>query len=198
MATILKIKGGNVMVDIETLGNGKDAAIVSIGAARFSLRGDGPDETFLTNIDFADAMKFGRVDGNTLKWWFQQSRAAQDGIMNNPNAPPVTLERALIDFRTFYGKSKQLWSHATFDAVILEYAYRRRAMTQPWHYRETKDIRTLNFIHNMVCGKKGTTRSRADTSVAHSALDDAVYQVAYVQDMWKAMMAVRDKANGGI
>lgn len=194
MAKILKITGNQVMVDIETLGNGKDAAIVSIGAAKFSLRGDGPDDTFLTNIDFADAMRFGRIDGSTLEWWFRQSREAQDSIMNNPKAPPVSLERALIDFRTFYGNSKQLWSHATFDAVILEHAYRRKQMTQPWHFRETKDIRTLNFIHNMIAGKKGTTKSRADTSVTHSALDDAIYQVEYVQEMWKAMMAVRDKA----
>ena len=196
MNNLLQITGSNVMVDIETLGNGKDAAIVSIGAAKFSLRGSGIDKTFITNVAFADAMRYGRVDGNTLLWWFQQSREAQDSIMNNPNVPATSLEQALINFRTFYGKSKQLWSHATFDAVILENAYRRLNMTQPWHYREVKDIRTLNFMHNRLCGVKGTKTTRPDDSIVHSALTDAVYQVKYVQEMWQDMMKL--KANGGI
>ena len=68
----------HVMVDLETMGTGSYAAIVSIGAVKFY-----PDEpfdpataeSFYAVISLASAMKAGlRVDADTVMWWPRSSR----------------------------------------------------------------------------------------------------------------------------
>lgn len=172
-----------VMVDIETLGNGATPAIVSIGAAKFSLTGEGHSETFYANIHFDDALKYGDATGSALMWWFVQSEEAQRALTRNPRP----LNRALMDFRTFYANANSLWSHATFDSVALAHAYRGIDMNQPWHYRDVRDIRTLTHVWRSLTNGMLAQVMQDQTGTPHNALDDAIFQVKYVQTMWKEL-----------
>ena len=79
-----------------------------------------------------------------------------------------------------------MWSHATFDFVMLMHAMRRRDIQPTVHYRKARDIRTLT-------GLAGMTKEQIDTfqvdrvGVHHNGLDDAIYQVAYCHECFKIL-----------
>ena len=46
-------------------------------------------------------------------------------------------------FLTKGGKENRIWSHATFDAPVLDATFRAVDKVLPWHYRDNRDLRTL-------------------------------------------------------
>ena len=62
------------------------------------------------------------IDPDTIKWWGEQSKEAQEAWQKNP----VPLQEAIDKFTLWYGKeSIPIWGYgANFDVVILESAYR--------------------------------------------------------------------------
>src|SRR4051794_11270840 len=69
-----------VMVDLETMGLDPDAAIVAIGATKFTL-GEEPVSTFYANVDLGDCLSLGlTVSASTIMWWLQQEHAARAAL----------------------------------------------------------------------------------------------------------------------
>lgn len=173
----------HLMIDIESFGNVYNSAVVSIGAVYFDPWSGNIGPKFYRSIDIADSIRFGRVDGDTLKWWFKQSDDARAAAI----AGTQPLGEALSNLEEFYskGRNAQPWGNgASFDITILEHAYlqclRRKA---PWDFWNIRDVRTIVELAKGICERprefgKGT---------AHNALDDAVHQAAYVSDMWQAL-----------
>lgn len=166
----------HVMLDLETLASkALNAAIVSIGAVKFD-----PDaafdpvtcEKFYQIIDLEDAMKYGRVEADTLKWWFKQSLEAR-AIFDQEFA--VTLDEALLGFNEWYGPDNSLpiWGNgATFDNVVLTSAYAATGIDRPWNYRADRCFRTIKNILPPV--------DAPDYGVKHNALDDAMAQTLWL------------------
>ena len=73
----------------------------------------------------------------------------------------------------FSKKAKCVWSHATFDFVIMANLYTKMGQKLPVHYSATRDIRTLVDLAD--CQKEDDTYAEN----AHNALSDAIYQVGY-------------------
>lgn len=96
----------DVMVDIETMGSGADAAVVSIGAVAFPRTGAWTPkrevdwrETFYLTIDLKDAAKHGgTVDADTIRWWLQQSDAARQALFE---PTPRGVREVLLAFGDF-------------------------------------------------------------------------------------------------
>jgi len=168
----------HVMLDIETMGTGPDAAIVAIGAVKFdpfSPLAFDPEDTFYTVVDLVSSVKCGgQIDGSTVKWWLQQSdeaRKAISGILSD------NIHESLRDFRLWYGEDKDVpvWGNgATFDNVIVRRAYQRLGMEAPWSHRADRCFRTLK---NLFPGVEPPERS----GTHHNALDDAMWQAEYMR-----------------
>lgn len=164
------------MIDFETLGNGKYACLVQVGACYF---GDGQTgKTLKLNFDAEDGQKHGsEIDAPTIYWWLQQSPEARASIAEEPR---VTEYDGLTKLNDFLKGAEEVWSHATFDFVILMEALKRRFIKPAFGYKAARDIRTL-----MAIAPKQAEEPRAGTH--HDGLDDALYQARYVM---KALAAI--------
>ena len=71
-----------VMLDLETMGNGPDAAIVAIGAVAFDIEtATISPRGFYVRVDLESAIGSGGVmDPSTVIWWLQQSDEAREEI----------------------------------------------------------------------------------------------------------------------
>jgi hypothetical protein len=171
----------HVMVDLETMGTGSYAAIISIGAVKFSPN-DGPisiEEPYYTAVTLESSMKAGlRVDAKTIEWWFSADRtAARERWLSEPK---VDIDEALLGFSAWYGEDKTLpvWGNgATFDNVILSNAYLTTGLDKPWGYTADRCFRT--FKSALIPAVKGPKVT------AHHALDDAISQAVWLQKIVK-------------
>lgn len=158
----------NIMVDLETLGNGSNAVILSIGAVEFDETGLG--STFYTNVDPQSCVDIGmQIDVGTIMWWMKQGDDARKALQ----APGAPVKEALASFSnwvtTMVGEDAEVWGNgATFDNVILSNAYRLAGIKRPWSYRGDRCYRTMVAMYPQI--------KQDSIGVAHNALDDAIYQ----------------------
>ena len=165
----------DLMIDIETLGTGINSVITQIGACYFDRYTGTIGETFIVNIRIQDCLDKGlEVDGGAIKFWFEQSH--QDFLQ-----APIDLEKALGQFKKFCKKDINVWAHSTFDFPIIGNAYRVIKQGLPYHYRSTRDIRTLVDLSGIAYKKY------VREGVHHNALDDCKFQVKYCSDCFKTL-----------
>lgn len=63
----------HLMVDLETMGNGPYAPVISIGAVFFDLKTGETGEDFSVNISLESSMRYrARPDASTILWWMEQ------------------------------------------------------------------------------------------------------------------------------
>lgn len=165
----------DIMVDLETMGTGYDAAIVSIGAVAMSnAEDDGVAAEFYVPVSLQSSMDHGlAVSAGTIMWWMEQSEPARIALIDSA----VPLQKALQLLTEFILKANggdhttvKVWGNgATFDNVILRNAYKACGMEAPWKFWNDRCYRTLKALHPEV---KFPDRG----GVHHNALDDAIYQ----------------------
>lgn len=166
----------DIMVDLETLGIGNDAVVISIGACQFDIEKKSIGSTFYMALDIQDQLNKGRkIDASTLKWWFSQSNAAQK-IFHEKAKPS---EEVLKTFAIWLGqltnkKDRKVWGNgSTFDISIMEDLLATFNIETPWMFSSVMDLRTFRrFI--------GKGAKVENMGVSHHALDDAVAQAKYV------------------
>lgn len=169
----------DIMLDLETLGNGKSAAICQIGACYFDRHTGAIGETFKVNVDVASSVRAGaKLDAETVYWWLSQSDEARASILADPK---VTLEQALILFNEFSSKSKEIWSHATFDFVTIMDSYKLCNINPTFSFRSARDIRTLVDLARV------TTKKTERTGLHHDALEDCKHQVKYCTEAFNKL-----------
>lgn len=168
----------DVMIDLETLGTGKDAAIIQVGAVYFDRLTGEVGETFKRNITLESSVAAGGIiDPGTVLWWLGQSKDAQNSILTEG----VHVGHALSDLNMFLGDATASWSHASFDMPILISAMNRSNIKPKLHYRATRDIRTLVDLSGVTIdwdSRKGTH---------HDALDDCMFQIKYCVEAFKIL-----------
>ena len=159
-----------VMLDLETLGTGDDAAILEIGIVAFSMPAPGlPDgclgpELFrrvkVSSNDEAER----KCSADTVAWWIKQWRA---GVPMPDPEEGEDVGMAVVDAAHFIGENLahngKLWSRGHFDAPILGHTLRWLGMAVPWKFWQVCDMRT-------VCSWEGEIRTKG---AAHNALEDA-------------------------
>lgn len=180
----------HVMLDLETLGTGPTAAVVAIGACVFDPHGDADAElpTFFTAVDLTSAIRYGAVDGLTLAWWLRQTDAARQATFQD-NAP--SLEVALYEFTRWLNEANAnggpndlaVWGNgATFDNVVIRSAYGAVGQMPPWTFRNDKCYRT---VVNLLT--KALQPKFVRSGISHHAVDDAVTQARYLQQVYKVL-----------
>ncbi len=161
----------DVMIDLETLGNGENKCVIQIGACYFDRTTGEIGKTFKRNIDAKSATDAGfQLDASTVYWWLAQSEAARSSILAEPRIP---IRDAFNQLDDFLENAKYIWSHATFDFVTVMETYKKLNIVATFPYRAARDIRTLVDIMGTTVGD--TPR----TGVHHDGLEDAIHQVKY-------------------
>jgi exodeoxyribonuclease VIII len=170
----------DVMLDLETMGNGPNAAIIAIGAVEFDANGIG--EKFYSVISLESSMlNGGIVDASTVLWWMQQDAAARGEFVETGNHIYVALQdfAGWMENRGHIDELKVWGNGAAFDNVILSSAYRRNQTPAPWMFWNDRCYRTMKALH------PGVPFVRSGTH--HNAVNDAESQALHLIDIFKVM-----------
>lgn len=160
----------HVMFDLETLSQHQNAAIVSIGACKFTFE-NGITDKFLMNVSPKSCKEFGlHFQASTIEWWKQQPAEIRAMWQKDPQP----LDHALKEFNDFVGRDKNqfIWANGSvFDCGILTSAFISCNIEKNWKYWQEMDARTLfNFV-----GVRNDQIRKAEGGY-HSALGDAISQ----------------------
>lgn len=170
----------NVMLDLETMGSGSDAAIIAIGAVEFDILSRSIGDGFYQIITLESSVSQGGViDPATVLWWLKQSDQARAELQR----PGIHIDDALNRFAVWLsnissGQPQEvcIWGNgAAFDNAILASAYRRVEIPQPWKHWNDRCYRTIKAMH------PHTKLQRLGTH--HNAQNDALSQTWHLIDM---------------
>ena len=174
------------MVDLETMGLGPTAAIVSIGCVPFDRESltVGLDE-FYTVVDLESSLKAGLVaESSTILWWMMQSEEARTELFSGRRAQ---LYEALSALRYWMAglvpakNDRKVWGNgAAFDNVILSSAYKAVGLETPWNFWNDRCFRTMK---NEFADVPLPDRSR----LHHKAVDDARYQAECLVEILRSV-----------
>ena len=189
------------MVDLENLSLRPDAAILSIGAARFDPQLGIVLDTFRVDVDINDAMRHGHVDGGTIEWWLGQDKGAQEALLERKT---FTLHAALAAFSRWLNyhwvagdgeERPAIWANGTqADIVWLENAYRAVGLSVPWHYQQPRDYRT--FINEVLPPERvrevmDSVEQTMGGVIKHDASEDARFQALVLCEVLRRVMGWR-------
>lgn len=182
----------NVMLDLETMGNGPRAAIVGIGAVLFDPLTGKTGAEFECYIDLNDSAQYGEMDASTVLWWMQQGQTARDKLSGKD--AKLTLRQALANFSGYLideviakGPQPVVWGNgATFDNVIITSAYQALGAERPWPFWNDRDVRTIVDLGRTLHGFNPKYDMPFD-GVAHTPLADAKHQARYVSAIYQKL-----------
>lgn len=160
-----------IMVDLETMSTRSNAAIIAIGAVKFS-KNKGIYDSFYRNVDLQSCIDLGlAVDGDTVMWWLRQNDKARGQFELHES---TLLSEALVAFAYWCnGGDKEIWGNgAAFDNVILANAYSALNKPLPWKFWEDRCYRTVKNLFPNIKQKR--------TGTHHNAVDDAETQAIHL------------------
>lgn len=183
----------NVMLDLETMGKGPRAAIVTIGAVFFDPMTGELGAEFEAHIHLGDSARFGEIDPDTVLWWLQQSDEARAAL--KPSSKHQSLSEALAGLYSWMEAGDpdeyvplHVWGNgASFDNVILRNACQATRSPSGWSYWNDRDVRTIVSLGRDLLGFD-PKKDMPFEGVQHRALDDAKHQARYVSAIYQALM----------
>ncbi len=168
----------DLMCDVECLGKGEDAALVSLGAVFFDLKTQTMGPTFLRTINLATAVRDGgTMDAATVIWWMRQGDAARHSIAYNGQ----DIRKVLQDFSDWIKETcrhedvRPYGNSNSFDLPKIETAMGRIGMKVPWHFINVRCFRTMRAMYPSV---EYNPAEKGDGG--HNALIDAQFQIAHL------------------
>jgi hypothetical protein len=173
----------HVMLDIETMGNSSEAAIMSIGACYFNPATGEIGEIFHQQINLQSSVDFGlTMDVSTILWWMKQSDEARSKFYDNHKQAHITT--VLTAFSAFVKPNSQVWGNgATFDNTIMKNAFEKCGLGCPWKFWNDRDVRTMVELGLSV--GIDPKRDLPFEGVKHDALADAIHQAKYTSMIWQ-------------
>ncbi|MDD9340215.1 MAG: 3'-5' exoribonuclease [Providencia heimbachae] len=174
------MKYKHLMVDLETMSNKGNAAIVSIGAVAFepSIGEIGP--TFYQVVDLRSCERVGlHIDADTVLWWMRKSSEARAAIVAEGSDLSLALSNLGAFSRENLTDDVQVWGNGVdFDNVILRNAYNVVGLEPFWKHWNNRCVRTIVELgRNAGIDPKKTLGFVGEP---HNALDDAIHQAKYV------------------
>lgn len=161
----------DLMVDIETAATTPDSLIMTIAAQQFDPFGRGYfGEEFYARVSI-ESQPDRAVDDGTIEWWATQPPEVKDEAFSEDGR--ISLYDALDGLHKIAWHSNRIWMQGpSFDASILEHAYRTLEKPKPWDFWKIRDSRTVT---SLAPGLK-------KPPVSHHALEDCRGQIILVQD----------------
>ncbi len=174
----------HIVLDLETMGTGQDAAIIEIGMVIFNHTGQEGTTNLIEQwsgaVSLQTAMKHGgTVSPGTIEWWMDTARTeARDNWMTSTKmALHVALNGVAARIRDYSAIEPLplIWGNGVnFDNAILKSAYERLDVTVPWSYKQDADFRTLKLLY------KDVVPEPAFVGTPHVALDDARHEAVWL------------------
>lgn len=163
------------MIDIETMGKGSKAAIVSVAMVFFSLNSSrATGTTYSANIKLQSCLDAGlKVDGDTIEWWLKQSDEARNGLLEYRKPLVDVLEEIKVVINHENPNVKVWGNGASFDLAILKDAYDAVNLPLPWKYYNERDVRTLVDFAPQI------KKDMPFDGVKHDAFADCLHQIKY-------------------
>jgi DNA polymerase III epsilon subunit-like protein len=169
----------SVMLDLETMGNSPNAAIIAIGAVEFDPESHTIGKKFYTIIDLASSVDAGGIiDADTVLWWLKQSDEARAALTDGITTSIVQALQQFQKWCASLGNKKDLivWGNgANFDNVILKSAFDRLEMAVPWHYWNDRCYRTVKSLNPDI--------PLQPFGIKHTAISDAENQAVHLMAM---------------
>lgn len=170
-------------IDLETLGTRYDSYILSIGVAAFNIETGSIIDTFHIKTMCDDNFN---IDLPTVMWWLNQSEAAREAITDRDKVKPI--EMALNELSTFIPSPKDavVWGNgSSFDITLLDHAYHKCSLKQPWQFCNVRDMRTIVDLATI----KGFDKKRIPfDGTAHDALADARHQAEVISQAYNYLI----------
>jgi hypothetical protein len=159
----------DLMIDLEGLATGPDATILTIAAQCFDPFTRGYfKQQYYARITL-ESQEDRAIEQGTIDWWATQ-KAAQEEAFNPEGRIP--LKQALEELHKLCWKCNRIWMNGpTYDANILEHAYKSYGMPLPWQYYKIRDARTVYSLWP----------SLPKPPTSHHALEDCRRQIDMLQ-----------------
>lgn len=167
------------MLDLETMGNKSNSAILSIGAVEFNIETGETGKEFYERINLQSCLDKGLiVNASTIYWWLQQNEKARKEVSMGGEDLASVLSRLQMFMNTL--GNFQIWGNGVrFDVGILEDAYVACGYQEmPWNFRNERDVRTLVSFFPYI------KEHHPFQGVEHNPIDDCKYQIAYCHAIW--------------
>lgn len=174
------------MIDLETMGNGSNSVLCSIGAVEFDIETGELGREFYADVDMQTCLDRGMiVNASTIKWWLMQNEKARMKIANSTG---MNITQVLHKFKLYLEdlgiNEVQVWGNGVrFDMGILEDAYHACNLKEPWNFRNERDVRTLVSFAPKI--KEHYPHNPND--IMHDPIDDCKYQIGYCVATWQKL-----------
>lgn len=170
----------HLMLDLETMGNESNSAIISIGAIEFNMETGETGKEFFENIDLQSNIYAGlQMSPSTILWWMEQSKEVRNTFLLSDKK---SLDIVLQLFTRFCNHIYEVWAKSPrFDCGILKDAYSKYYKHIPWDFRKERCVRTLEALRPDIKEQvvfKGTL---------HNPIDDCKYQIEYCSKIWNSL-----------
>lgn len=131
----------SLMIDIEGLGTGPDATILTIAAQSFDPFGQGYyDRQYYARITL-ESQENRSIQQDTIDWWATQPEAQAEAFMEEGR---IDLDQALDSLGKLIWQHKLIFANGpTYDMNILEHAYKSYNKPLPWQFYNVRDARTI-------------------------------------------------------
>lgn len=173
----------DIMIDIETLGVGREVPMFQIGACAFDstiVEEEFVLPTFSVNLDLFDVIwNTGFMpDEDTVGWWRGQKYPNRENMEGLVDALDY-LDQYVMEIGPVH-----IWANSPqFDLAIIQDHYRALGRKTPWSFRQEMDFRTIRGMW-----KRGKYPSLSfESHVPHDALSDAESQAFVLQRMLRDM-----------
>lgn len=172
----------DIMIDIETIGTGPSACILTIAMQTFDPFADGwYDRHYYARID-PDSQPDRNIEEGTLQWWASQPTEAREEAFAEDGR--ISLKQALEEMHPIIWNSNYIWANGpTFDMNIIEHAYKSYGMSLPWKYYKVRDARTVYSLYPDL----------GRGPVSHHALDDCQQQILKLQKTFRHLGVTKIK-----
>ena len=175
----------NFSIDLETLGTNVTDTVLSCGICKFDPKTGDILATLEVHFDY-DTDTSLSCTTETIAFWLMQ-------VHDNPEAvahvfkpkqkltPPLGLNKIY----SFINPDEhcQIWANGTkFDLGMIEYMFKQYNIMIPWSFNSDRCMRTLRSL----CGSLDVDMS-SYTSIAHTALSDAICQAKYISACLKEL-----------
>lgn len=178
----------DLSIDIETLGTGPRAVILSVGLAWFDFQIPDvivePYAEIYPRIE--EQQKLGRyIDFSTVCWWMDQSQEAKkvfdDYIQRIPLLEAASRIGAAVN------QANTIWAKGPdFDCVIANDLMRQVIPGFRWPFWKNRCVRTL-------CKLVPSAGLLQQYTVAHSALGDAIHQANQMREAARYLQGMKDE-----
>lgn len=178
----------HVMIDVETLGIGLNAPIISIAAVLFNLHtGEylttfAHKETFYKKISLEENEKYNSyIEPETLRWWLRTDSELLYKTIHRTKNNYTNFEETLKELKSFC-LNKFIWARSpSFDITHLKRISNKVGIDLNFSYKKEMDVRTLfNLYPNIV-------REIKHDGEKHDALSDCIFQIKGVCEIYKKL-----------